>query len=306
MPEIMEGPPMWKRKVLSLVLGLMLAACFGGLFSCSRTYYGDDPDSEQYDPVEVLVPEQISAASSTKITFSHCIYSDGLSLTLTRENDQSEVPIQVTPGPVSEEGCIQEVSFAPETELEDQARYILDIDFPAFNYTFIVTASLIFEFRPGVYLTLTGGGPLDSFSEKLRTWFVEFGEPDEDGFFDIWHVDADAPDEDNGEPICFGWSAQPSSDVGRGIGWSTYTRGVLNQDGTQFSTPEGEVMDIEVKPLVCVKGGRYEGIPIPTGDTISGKFSVERLEIPCGLPSSASQAVYSGDRCPEGTVLPHE
>ena len=295
---------MRRQKIPSLILGLTLVVCCSAFFSCARSYYGDP--SQENDPVEALVPENISTVSSTKVTFSHCLFSDGLSMILIKEDDRSEVPLQVTPGTPTEEGCVTEVTFSPEQELVDQARYILSIDFPAFSYEFTVTASLILEFRPGVYMTLTGGGPLDSFSEKLRTWFVEFGEPDEDGYFDIWHVDADAPEEQNGEPICFGWSAQPSSDVGRGIGWSSHTRGVLNEDGTLFSTPEGEVMDIEVKPLVCVKGGRYEGSSIPSGGTISGKFSVESLEIPCGLPSSADQAVYAGDRCPEGTVLPHE
>jgi len=296
---------MRNRNVSSIGLFLAVLAAFSMFPACSRTYY-DDPYGEEVEAVEVIVPEEISAASPTKVTFSHCIFAEGLSLSLVREDDGQEARIQVTPGPLSEEGCIREATFAPERELEDQARYVLLVEFPAFRYTFTVTARRVIELRPGVYLTLTGGGPLDSFSEKLRTWFVEFGEPDEQGFFDIWHVDADPPEEANGEPVCLGWSAQPNSNTGRGIGWSTHTRGVLNEDGTRFSTPDGESMDIDVRPLVCVRGGRYEGLPVPTANTISGAFSVERLEIPCGLATTADQAVYSGQRCPDGTVIPHE
>ena len=285
---------------------IILATCIGLLSSCPRTYHGDGSLSGEFLPVEVVVPEQISTTSATKITFSECIFADWLAVTLFKADNEKEVSVKITPGPPSEEGCVTEVTFTPESQLQNDSQYILDVDAPAFSYSFTVMAISVFEFKPGVYLMVNGGGPLDKFSEKLRTWFVEFDKPDADGYFDIWHVDADAPGEQDLDPVCMGWSAQPNSDVGKGIGWFTHTRGVLNEDGDSFSTPEGEVMDIEVKPLVCLRGGRYEGVAIPMGDTISGTLQVQRLEIPCSLASPARQALYNGNRCPEGTVLPHE
>ena len=279
-----------------------LIACV--FLSCSRTY---EREATEFDPLSVIVPDKISTTASTRITFTGCILPDDLDLILTRQSDGRQALIIENSGPVSPEGCINEATFTPAYALESGALYTLSIRsvrWPNLNYTATVEATNVLAYRPGVYLLVnTDYDILDQFSEDLRTWFVEFTEPDEDGLFEIWLVDADGPAE-GGDPLCFGWSAQPVSGGG-GIGWFAFTQGLLNEKREQFSSPSGESMDIDVVPLACIKGARFEEQFAPSGETLSGQMMVEQVEIPCGVPKAVDKVFYTGRRCPDGTVLPH-
>ena len=270
------------------------------LSGCAREYEGTPPE---FSPVRVIVPPTISTTEPTTVTFSECIVPDGLDVRLVDAESGDEALLTTITGPVSEWGCVTEATFTPAYALSS-GFYRLTIESPALRFTTVLEATATFTFAPGVYLMVHGGPVLDGLSEVLRTWFVEFGEPDDDGTFDIWHVDADPPEE-GGEPVCLGWSAQPVSE-GRGIGWHAHTRGVLNEDGDRFDTAEGFVLNIDVVPLVCVRGGRYTDQIIPTGDFMTGLLKVDHLEIPCGAPTGVDHTVYTGQRCPDDTVLPHE
>ena len=270
--------------------------------SCSRTYEREPPE---FEPVSVIVPDMVSTIASTRIVFTECILPDGLAVTLTRQSDGKEALIITITGPVSLEGCIQEATFTPAYSLQNEAFYSLSIQSPAVTYSATVEATSTFQYRPGIYLLVnTDYDILDQFSENLRTWFVEFGEPDDNGVFDMWFVDADAPSE-GGVPICFGWSAQPVSE-GQGIGWNAFTQGVLSEKKDTFSSPPGATLDIDVVPLACIIGGSYHEQFVPAGETLSGRMAVDNVEIPCGVPQDVDQVFYTGRRCPDGTVLPHE
>ena len=282
-------------------LGLFLIAGLLGAASCSRDY---QEWPREYPPVSVVVSETISTTAGTRVLFTECIQPDGLQVKLMRRRDGAEALAVTITGPRSAQGCITEAVVTPAYSLENEASYTLAIDSPAVNFSTVVAATSTFQYRPGVYLMVnTDYAVLEGFAEHLRTWFVEFGEPDAGGAFDIWLVDADPPEEQK-PPVCFNWSAQPTSEGG-GIGWNAHTRGVLNDRKEQFSSAAGEILDIDVQPIACIKGARFESQAVPAGETLSGWMNVDRVEIPCGVPQEVDKVYYTGRRCPEAAVLPH-
>jgi len=294
------GPGGWQAK--SSRLGFILLACVLGAASCSRDY---QEWPREYSPVSVVVPETISTTAGTRIQFTECVQPEGLEVKLVRRRDGAEALTVAITGQRSPQGCITEAVLTPAYALEDQASYTLSVKSPAVDFESTVSATSKFQYRPGVYLLVhTDYAVLEGFSEQLRTWFVEFGEPDAQGRFAIRLVDADPPEEQK-PPVCFNWSAQPTSEGG-GIGWSAHTTGVLNEGKEQFSSAPGEILDIDVQPIACIKGARFESQAVPAGETLSGWMDVSRVEIPCGVPQQVGKVFYTGRRCPDSTVLPRQ
>jgi len=268
--------------------------------ACNKTY---DREAPQFEPVSVIMPEQVSITASTQVAFTECIQPDGLTVTLTRQSNGAEALVITILGPESPEGCINEATFTPAYTLQDGESYTVSVRSKAVNFSASVEATATFQYRPGIYLMVnTDYDILDQFSENLRTWFVEYGEPDEDGLFDLWFIDADAPEE-GGIPVCFGWSAQPVSQ-GEGIGWYAFSQGRVNESRDKFSTPTGQELDIDVVPLACIKGGRFHDQVVPSAEVLSGTMQVDNVEIPCGVAQNVDKVFYTGRRCPDDTVLP--
>ena len=280
---------MAKTLIIPLLLILLPTACDNEF---------TEPD-DRFDTLEVQVADAIPAVGATQIRFTPPVDPAGIEVALLDRAGRPALGTAIR-GDRDDNGAISEVTFTPAYGLREGEPYTLRVTSPGLDFEKSVTASSGFTFVPGVYLMTHSGPGLEDISSEIRTWFVEFTEPDEEGRLEVWHIDGDAPSE-GGEPLCFGWSVDLSKPA---IGFGT--RGILQLDAARrkMTTVEGGGITIDAT-VACICDGRYLDQPVPAGPMITGRIDAEGVCFCGDLPSFADYATYVGTRCPEGTVLPH-
>jgi len=290
------------RNDIMIRLGVMLVLAFLVMLvptACDNEFR-ERPES--FPEAIVLVPDAIPAIGATQIRLSVPIDPSGLEILLADQAGKTVLGTAIT-GEHDVNGAITEATFTPAYGLTDGADYTLRVTSEALDFTKTVRATSTFTYVPGIYLTTFSGQGLEDISSEIRTWFVEFTEPDEDGRVEVWHIDGDHPSE-GGEPVCFGWSVDLSKSGKPAIGFAT--RGTLQLDAQRrkMTTVQGGEIGIDAT-VACICNGRYVEQAVPSGPMIGGRIDADGICF-CGyLPSFSDYATYVGKRCPDGTVLPH-
>ncbi len=285
---------------LRIAFVLLLAALAVLALTACDNEFRERPDP--FSEVSVLVPDAIPAIGTTQVRFSVPIDPSGLEILLADQAGKAVLGTGIT-GERDANGAIIEASFTPAYGLTDEADYTLRVTSESLDFTKTVRATSIFTYVPGIYLMTFSGPGLEDISSEIRSWFVEFTEPDENGLVEVWHIDGDAPSE-GGEPVCFGWSVDLPKSGKPAIGFATRGTLQLDEQRRKMTTTQDGGITIDAT-VACICNGRYEGQAVPSGPMISGRIDADGICF-CGyLPSVGNYATYVGKRCPDGTVLPH-